>query len=139
VSLIFILSGVGEIFAFGATAAKMSAAGLPAPSFFLVCAISIETVTGTALLLGSKTTYSARTLVVFLIPATITFHDANITDQVHGKEQMIHTLKNLAIPGALLKFAADGAGLFSLDNFFARKNSLPGNKLKVKIENAVWF
>jgi hypothetical protein len=39
--------------------------------------------------------------------------------------------------GALLKFAADGAGLFSLDNFLAKKNSSQGNKPKVEIENAV--
>ena len=137
VSLIFILSGLGKMFAFGATAAKMSAAGFPAAAFFLVCAILIETLAGTALLLGFKTTSAAWALVVFLIPATIIFHAANMTDPVHGQEQIVHTLKNLAILGALLKFAADGAGLISLDNFFARKNSMQGNKPMAKIENAV--
>jgi putative oxidoreductase len=123
VSLIFILSGIGKIIAFGETAAKMSAAGFPAPSFFLVCAILIETLAGISLLLGFKTKLAAWGLVVFLIPSTIIFHVVNIADPVHGQEQIVHTLKNLAIIGALLKFAADGAGLFSLDNFLDRKGS----------------
>ncbi len=42
---------------------------------------------------------------------------------------MINTLKNLAILGALLKFAADGAGAFALDNFLARKNYAEANRL----------
>jgi putative oxidoreductase len=137
VSLIFILSGLGKIFAFGATAAKMDAAGFPAPFVLLVGAILIETLAGAALLLGFKTRYAAWGLVAFLIPATIVFHAANIADPVHGQEQIVQTLKNLAILGALLKFAADGAGLFSLDNFLAKKNSSQGNKPKVEIENAV--
>jgi uncharacterized membrane protein YphA (DoxX/SURF4 family) len=106
----------------------MSAAGFPAPTFFLVGAILIETLAGTALLLGFKTRYAAWTLVVFLIPATIIFHVANIADPVQGQEQMVHTLKNLAIIGALLKFAADGAGAFALDNFFGKENPAAQNQ-----------
>src|SRR5215467_3759109 len=110
-ALIFILSGIGKLFAFGATAAMMGGVGFPAPSFFLVCAILIEIVAGTALLLGFKTRYAASALIVFLIPATIMFHAAGISDPAHGQEQMVHTLKNLALMGGLLKFALDGAGL----------------------------
>jgi putative oxidoreductase len=123
VSLIFILSGLGKLFAFSATAAKMGADGFPAPSFFLAGAILVETLGGTALLLGFKTIYAAWALFLFLIPTTIIFHAANIADPVHGQEQIVHTLKNLAILGALLKFAADGAGFFSLDNFLDRSES----------------
>ena len=38
---------------------------------------------------------------------------------------MINTLKNLAIIGALIKFAADGAGMVAADNYGTAKNPLP--------------
>jgi putative oxidoreductase len=116
VALIFILSGVGKAFAFSATAVMMGEVGFPAPSFFLVCAILIEIFGGALLLVGFKAKYAASALVVFLIPATIIFHASGITDPVQGQEQTIHTLKNLAILGGLIKFAADGAGLFAFDH-----------------------
>lgn len=123
VALIFILSGLGKTFSFGATAAMMKNVGFPAPEFFLFAAILIEIVAGFALLTGFKTKYASWALVAFLIPATIIFHVPGITDPVHGQEQMVHTLKNLAIVGALLKFAADGAGLLGLDNLWKKRSS----------------
>lgn len=125
VALIFLLSGTGKLFGFSDTAQMMAGAGFPAPSFFLACAIAIEIIGGTLLLVGYKIRYAAVALIVFLIPATIIFHASGIGDPVHGQEQMINTLKNLAIIGALIKFAADGAGAFALDSFRAAKNDLP--------------
>ncbi len=125
VAAIFLLSGVGKLFGFSDTAQMMAGAGFPAPSVFLVCAIVLEIVGGTLLLFGYKTRYAAIALIVFIIPATIIFHATSIGDPVHGQEQMINTLKNLAIIGALIKFAADGAGAFAVDNFGTAKNHLP--------------
>ncbi|MDQ3712907.1 MAG: DoxX family protein [Acidobacteriota bacterium] len=126
VALIFLLSGIGKVFGFADTTQMMTDAGFPAPSFFLAGAIVLELVGGAFLLFGYKTRYAAVALMVFIIPATIIFHASGIGDPVHGQEQMINTLKNLAILGALLKFAADGAGAFAVDNFFgATKNDLP--------------
>lgn len=123
VALIFLMSGAGKLFGFAATSQMMGGVGFPAPSFFLVCAISIEIIAGACLLFGFKAKYAAIALIIFLIPATLIFHASGITDPVQGQEQMINTLKNLAIIGALLKFAADGAGLFSLDNLFKRSSA----------------
>jgi len=53
-AVIFLMSGVGNLFAFGATAARMSAIGIPSPSFSLVCAIAVEIVAGAYLLWASK-------------------------------------------------------------------------------------
>ena len=126
VALIFLLSGVGKLFGFSDTAQMMAGAGFPAPSVFLVCAIALELVGGTLLLVGYKTRYAATALIVFIIPATIIFHATGIGDPVHGQEQMINALKNLAILGALTKFAADGAGAFAVDNFLiTARNHLP--------------
>lgn len=126
VAVIFLLSGVGKLFGFADTAQMMAGAGFPAPSVFLIGAIVLELIGGTLLLAGYKTRAAAIGLIVFIIPATIIFHASGIGDPVHGQEQMINTLKNLAIIGALIKFAADGAGAFAVDNLLGTaKDHLP--------------
>lgn len=125
VALIFIMSGVGKLFSFTHTAAMMEGVGFPAPNLFLVGAILLEIVGGVLLLVGYKTRWASLALVVFLVPATLIFHAANLSDPAQGQMQMIQVLKNLAILGALVKFAADGAGAFAVDNFGAAKNHSP--------------
>jgi len=121
IAFIFLASGAGKAFAFAPTATMMSSVGFPSPSFFLACAILIELIGGTGLLLGFGTRYAAAALIVFLIPATLIFHAQFAGDPVSGQEQIAHTLKNLAIIGGLLKFVADGGGDYSLDNRHERK------------------
>jgi len=117
VALIFIISGLGKLATFGAVARMMGGAGFPAASLFLVGAIAIELLGGIALLLGWQTRLAVIALIVFLIPATIVFHALPMTAGGQAvQEQMVQVLKNLAIIGALLKFLADGAGAFALDN-----------------------
>ena len=122
VALIFIISGLGKVAAFAAVAGMMGGAGFPAPSLFLLAAIIIEIAGGTLLLLGWQTRLAAIALIVFLIPATIVFHALPMSAGGPAvQEQMINVLKNLAIIGALLKFLADGAGAFALDNIQVRR------------------
>ena len=124
IALIFLLSGVGKLFGFDQTAQMMTSVGFPAAKVFLASAIALELIGGFALLLGYKARYAAGALFLFLIPATLIFHAAFISDPVHGQEQVVNVLKNLAIMGGLLRVVADGAGLFSLDSLFERKQSL---------------
>ena len=121
VAAIFIMSGAGKIFGFAQTAGMMGKVGFPAPELFLVSAILLEIGGGLLLLLGLKARWAAIALIIFLIPATIIFHASGIADAAQGQQQMIHTLKNLAIMGALVNFLANGAGAFALDNFLARE------------------
>ncbi|MBA3440373.1 MAG: DoxX family protein [Pyrinomonadaceae bacterium] len=129
VALIFIMSGVGKLFGFSQTAGMMAGVGFPAPSLFLVGAIFIEIVGGTLLMVGYKTRWASLALIVFVIPATLIFHAANLTDPTQGQQQMIQVLKNLAILGALVKFAADGAGAYALDNLIAANEAARINRL----------
>lgn len=116
VASIFLLSGAGKIFNFAGTATMMAGVGFPAPELFLVGAILLEVVGGLALLVGWQTKWAAAALIVFLIPATLVFHVPNIAEQA----EMISTLKNIAILGALLKFWLEGAGEWAVDSFGAR-------------------
>jgi putative oxidoreductase len=115
VALIFIISGIGKIFGFAATAKMMGDTGFPIPELFLVGAIVVELGGGLALLAGWQTKWVALALFLFLIPTTLVFHAAGIGDPTQGQMQMINTLKNIAIMGGLLKFFLDGPGAWAVD------------------------
>ncbi|MEW6642356.1 MAG: DoxX family protein [Pseudomonadota bacterium] len=107
---IFLLSGVGKVFAPGPTQAYITAAGLPAPLLAYLIATVVEVAGGALLVLGYQTRIVALVLAVFTLATAFGFHN-NFADQ----GQMIHFMKNLAITGGLLQVVAFGAGGFSLD------------------------
>jgi putative oxidoreductase len=117
VALIFLMSGAGKIFGFAHTAEMMEKTGFPAASLFLTGAIVFEIVGGLSLLFGYKTRIGASLLIAFLIPATLIFHAVAVGDPARSQMEMIQVFKNLAILGALIKFWADGAGAFAVDNW----------------------
>jgi len=108
--MIFIMSGLGKIFDSAASMGYMKSVGMPAVGFFLVMAIILEVAGGVSVLLGYKAKWGALALIIFLIPTTLIFHN-NLSDQI----QMIMFMKNLAILGALIAIAVNGAGAMSLD------------------------
>ena len=109
-SAIFLISGVNKILHPVATQQYMAAHGMPLVGLFMVGAIAIELVGGLSVLLGYKVRWGAIALALFLIPATLIFHN-NFADQM----QTIHFLKNLAILGGLLIVIQYGAGQISLE------------------------
>lgn len=115
-ALTFIVTGLSKVFAFSQTAGWMAAAGFPLPQFFLAGAIVFELGGGLMLLFGWNARWAALGLFAFLIPTTLIFHVANLGDPAQAQMQTIQVLKNIAILGGLLKFYADGAGSYSLDN-----------------------
>jgi uncharacterized membrane protein YphA (DoxX/SURF4 family) len=117
VALIFLISGAGKIFGFAQTSEMMEKAGFPFASLFLTGAIVFEIVGGLSLLFGYKTRIGASLLIAFLIPATLIFHAAAVGDPARSQMETIQVFKNLAILGALIKFWADGAGAFAVDNW----------------------
>jgi putative oxidoreductase len=105
---LFLLSGVGKIAAYSATAGYMASAGVPAPLLPLV--IGLEVVGAIAIVAGWHTRAVALLLAGFTVASGILFHN-NFADQM----QMIMFLKNLSIAGAFLLVAANGAGRLSVD------------------------
>lgn len=107
-SLMFLLSGVGKITGYAATAGYMAAMGVP--GFLLPVVIATEVLGALAIILGFRTRIVAFLLAGFTLLTALLFHN-NFADQV----QMIMFLKNVSIAGAFLMLMVNGAGRFSLD------------------------
>jgi putative oxidoreductase len=105
---LFLLAGAGKLSAYGATAAYMSSAGVPAA--LLPAVIATELGGALAIILGWRTRVIAALLAGFSILTAIIFHN-NFADPA----QMINFLKNLSIAGGLLLLVVNGAGPLSID------------------------
>jgi putative oxidoreductase len=105
---LFLLSGLGKIGAYAATAGYMTSVGVPGALLPLV--IATEALGSLAIILGWQTRIVSLLLAGFTLTTGVLFH-SNFADQV----QMIMFLKNLSIAGAFLMLAANGAGALSLD------------------------
>jgi len=109
---LFLLSGLGKLGAYAATAGYMTSVGVPGALLPLV--IATEVLGSIAILLGWQTRLVSLLLAGFTLLSAVLFHN-NLADQM----QMIMFFKNVSITGAFLMLAANGAGALSLD---ARKS-----------------
>jgi putative oxidoreductase len=107
-SALFLLSGLGKLGAYAATASYMSAVGVPGA--LLPGVIAFEVLGALAIIIGWQTRVIAALLAAFTLVAALIFH-SNFGDQI----QMIMFLKNVSIAGAFLLLVANGAGPLSLD------------------------
>lgn len=105
---LFLLSGLGKIGAYAATAGYMASVGVPGA--LLPVVIAVEVIGGLALILGWQTRIVAFLLAGFTLLSALIFH-THFADQV----QMIMFWKNVSITGGLLLLVVHGAGAFSLD------------------------
>ena len=112
-ALLFLLSGLGKLGAYSATAAYMSSQGVP--SALLPAVIATELLGAIAIILGWKTRIVAFLLAGFSLLTALTFHN-NLADQI----QMIMFFKNISIAGGFLLLVANGAGPLSLDGRSSR-------------------
>ena len=115
-SLIFLMSAYGKITGFDQTIGAMAARGMPMAQSLLVCAIAIEVIGATLLIVGWKTEWAALALIVFLVPATLYFHNYWSYPQEQVRNQRNHFMKNVTIAGALVFVIGMGAGPLSIDN-----------------------
>lgn len=116
-SLLFLLSGLGKLGAYGSTVAYMSATGVP--GVLLPAVIATEVFGALAIILGWKTRVVAFLLAGFSLLTAVAFHN-NLADQT----QMIMFFKNLSIAGGFLLLVANGAGPLSLDRRSVKRGSL---------------
>ena len=110
---LFLVTGLGKIGGYAATAGYMASVGVPGALLPLV--IATEVLGAAAIIIGWKTQIIAFMLAGFTLLSALIFH-ANFADQT----QMIMFLKNLSIAGGFLLLVANGAGRFSLDRRAAK-------------------
>lgn len=118
ITFIFLRSAVGKIGNFSGVAGNMAAKGMPYAEVFLVGAIVLEIVGGLCVLIGWKARWGALALLIFLIPATLIFHNFWSIDPAQARElsnQTNHFFKNLTIMGALIFIVGMGSGPLSLE------------------------
>lgn len=115
-SSIFIMSGFGKIADWSGTADYMASNGMPMVPLFLSGAMIFEICGGLSVLLGFKAKIGAAALIVFLIPATLIFHNFWTLEGMEQQIQMVNFMKNLAISGGLLLVVSLGTGPMSISN-----------------------
>lgn len=114
-ALLFLLSGLGKLGAYGVTAAYMSSQGVPGA--LLPVVIATEVLGAIGIIIGWKTRVVAFLLAGFSLLTALAFHN-NLADQI----QMIMFFKNLAIAGGFLLLVVHGAGRLSLDGRVLKKS-----------------
>ena len=113
--IIFINSGIGKIFSFPSTAEMMANQGLPIANVLLIFTIAFQLLGGFSLLLGYKVKIGSILLILFLIPATVVFHNF-----IANPDEINSFLKNIGLIGGLLMVIYAGAGALSIDNSIDR-------------------
>ncbi len=114
-ALIFLISGFAKIGNFAGTAGFMASKGIPYAEFALVLTIIIEIGGGLMLVAGWKARWAALALFLFLIPATLIFHNFWAAEAAQFQNQLNHFLKNVCILGGMLYIMAYGSGPLSLE------------------------
>ncbi|RDS86076.1 DoxX family protein [Dyella psychrodurans] len=107
-AVLFLMSGLGKVAAYTATAGYMHSVGVPGVLLPLV--ILTEVGGALAVIAGWKTRIVSLALAGFTLLTAFLFH-TQFADQV----QMIMFMKNISIAGAFLMLASHGAGRYSLD------------------------
>ena len=108
--IIFINSGIGKIFGFASTAEMMANQGLPIANILLIFTIAFQLLGGLSLLFGYKVKIGSTLLILFLIPATLVFHNPII-----DPSELNSFLKNIGLIGGLLMVIYAGSGALSID------------------------
>ena len=110
--LIFLKAGIGKIFGYSSTVEMMANKGLPIADVLLIFTIAFQLLGGLSLLLGYKVKLGSILLILFLIPATLVFHNP-----LADPNEINAFLKNIGLIGGLLMVIYVGAGALSIDDF----------------------
>lgn len=108
-ALIFLQAGINHALGFSGFVGFIGQT-LPLAPLLAIATILFQLVGAVLLILGYKVKVAAILLIVFLIPATLIFHNF-----IGNFEQLSPFLKNLGLIGGLLLIVYTGAGVVSLE------------------------
>lgn len=114
--LLFVIEAFSKLAGYDGALRYMAAFGMPA--LLLPPAIALELGAGLLLIVGWHTRLAALALAAFCIVAALIFHT-----RLSDTNEFIHFLKDFALAGAFLVLAARGAGPWSLDARWSRKQA----------------
>ena len=106
--LIFLKAGISHILGFNSTVLMMTNNGLPIAPVLLFFTVVFQLLGGLSLLLGYKVKLGSMLLILFLIPATLVFHNP-----IADSSEINNFLKNIGLIGGLLMVIYTGAGALS--------------------------
>lgn len=108
--LIFLKAGISHITGFNGLVETLNSQGLPLASLLAAGTVFFQLLGSVSLLLGYKTNIGAILLIIFLIPATLLFHNP-----LADPNEINDFLKNIGLIGGLLMVIYAGAGALSVD------------------------
>lgn len=114
ITAIFLNSALDKIIGFKGVAGYMASKGMPFAEFLLVGAIAFEIAGSLMVLLGWNARWGALLLAIFMVPATLIFHNFWAMDAAQYQNQFNHFMKNLSMLGALIFIIGVGSGPLSL-------------------------
>ncbi|QDU63815.1 Inner membrane protein YphA [Planctomycetes bacterium Pan216] len=113
---IFLLSGIKHLMGFSGSLAHLESHGITVlPTVQLAIAITALICGASTLILGWCARFGAFCLILFLIPATLVFHDFWAVPAEQVQMQTIQFLKNVGLMGAMLLVIGFGPGPWSVD------------------------
>ena len=123
IGAIFVNSGFWKVMELSAFTARMESMGVPAASVTAPLGAFVEFFGGLAIILGAWTWLAALLVAAFTVVATYIAHRFWIMPPEQVAAQQTQFMKNLAITGGLLAFAAAGPGRFSIDGWRWRREN----------------
>ena len=108
--LIFFKAGISHITGFGGLVKTISSQGLPLASVLAAGTVFFQLLGSVSLLLGYKSKIGSILLIIFLIPASLLFHNP-----IADPSQINDFLKNIGLIGGLLMVIYAGSGAVSID------------------------
>jgi putative oxidoreductase len=115
VATIFLITGFQKLTHFSGTQHTLAHLGIPMANIAAGVATLIEFGGAISLILGFQARIASAIMFLYTIIVTVKVHNFWDAPPAAYQDQYIHFLKNLAILGALLGLAANGAGAFSVD------------------------
>lgn len=109
-ALIFLNSGINKLLGFPGFVDTIAQA-LPLAPLLAVGTIAFQILGSLSLIFGYKVNVGATLLILFLIPASLVFHNPIV-----DSSQLTPFLKNLGLIGGLLLVIYTGAGAISIDH-----------------------
>lgn len=118
-SLIFLTSGIKHAANFPGFV-DMVGQTLPLAPLFAIGTIVFQILGSLSLIFGYKVNIGATLLILFLIPATLVYHNP-----IADGSQLTAFLKNLGLLGGLLLVIYTGAGAAAIDDTRSRPENYP--------------